>query len=104
MDLCAPENLLARRANAEEFQLVGDGSKPIVGGDSFLEFAHRALIELDNSSAAGANEVMMMPIVAFLQQLETGSAIAEIKLLHHSHLLQQMNRSIDGGQVTLTLR
>ena len=43
-------------------------------------------------------------IVAFLQQFETGSAIAEIKLLHHSHLLQQMNRSIDGGQVTLALR
>ena len=80
--------ILTSGTDAEEFQLVSDCLKAVAGRDPLLEFAHRAFIDFDHFRAAGADQVMMMAVIAFLEQFETSRTVAEIKFLHHSHLLE----------------
>ena len=43
--------------------------------------------------------MVVVAVVAFGEQLEARSAVAEVKALHHAHALEQMHGAVDGGEV-----
>src|SRR5687767_8067595 len=47
---------------------------------------------------------MMVMIVMLRDEFEAGCSIAEIKTLDHAHLLQQMHRAVNGGEIAFTFR
>ncbi len=83
-----PWPLLAGGADAEEFQLVSDGTKTVPCGDSLLQIVHRTLVQFDNPSAAGAHKMMMVSIVPLVEQFESRDSVAKVEFLYHARLLQ----------------
>ena len=79
-----------------------DRFKAVSRCDFILKRLRKALIDFDDLGALGANEVMMVPIVAFSQQFEARPAVAKMKPFHHPHFFQEMHRAIDGGQITFS--
>jgi len=93
--------MLALGAKPEEFQLVRHSFEPVIRGNPLVPLAHKTLLDLNDRRAPGADQVMMVAIVAFRQELEAGHPIAQIIPFHHPHALEQAHRAIDGHQVAI---
>src|SRR5262249_51109131 len=90
---------LALRANAEKLEFMRNGLKPIVSSNLLFHLLHRAVFQLDDPCTTGANQMMVMTIVPFVQELETGNAVPKLEALDHPHSFEQPHGTIDGGQV-----
>src|SRR5260221_11594501 len=95
---------LATGTDPEEFQLVRDGLEAVPRGNIFLQLPDKTFLNYHHRRTPGANEMMMVPVVALCQKLEPRHPIAEIKALHHLHAFQQVHRAIDRGEVAVALR
>jgi hypothetical protein len=91
---------LTSRANTEKFQLVGDGFETVLSGDPFLNFLREAFFNLHDLRTFGADQVMVMAVVILADEFKPRRAVAEIKPLYHPHLLQQVHRTVNRGQIT----
>lgn len=78
---------------------MGDGSEAVAAGDTFLEFLGEAIFNLDDACTASADEVMMMVIVTGGDEFEASCAISEIESLDKAKLLEEVDGTIDGGEV-----
>ena len=96
--------LLTARTQSEKLQLVRDRLKSIPRRDSGLERFWKAFFNFDDSIALRANQMVVVPVVTFAEQLESSPPMAEVKPLHHPHFLQQVHRAIHGGQIAISLR
>ena len=96
--------LLARRANAEEFELVCHGLESALGSYFLLELSGKALVNFNHFRATRANQVMMMAIIAFPQQFEPGNPIAEVETFHHFHGFEHPHRTVNSRQIAIATR
>ena len=92
---------MAARADSKELQAMGHGLEAVLSGNSLLQFFGKAFFQLDDIRAAGADKVMVMSIVAFVQKFELCRASAEVESFDHFHLLEQMHGTVDGGKITV---
>ena len=58
-------------------------------------------MKLDHSGAARADQMMVMAVIAFLQQLKPRDAVAEFEALDHAHAFQQVHRAIHRRQIAI---
>jgi hypothetical protein len=94
---------LAIRADSEKFQLVGHGFEAICSGDARFDFARKTFVNLNHFRAARADQMMVMPVIAFANELESRRAVAKIEPLHHAHFLKQVHGTVNGRQITSAL-
>ena len=74
------------------------------GGNAFLQLAHDAITNLHQAGAPGANQMMLMPVMPFLQQGKPCNAVLKVKPFDHSQPFQQLNRAINRRQIAPALR
>jgi hypothetical protein len=91
---------VAPGTQAEELKLVTDDFVAIPGGDLRFQFGWKALRQLDDAAALGANQVMMVALITLSHQFVALNAIPKITAFDQAHSFQQANGPIDGGQVT----
>lgn len=96
-----PRQLLTARAEPKKLQPMSDGFEAVLCGNSFLQFLGKTFFQFDNVRTAGADKVMMMSVVAFVEQLELSGASPEIESFDHFHLLQQMHGAVDGREIAV---
>src|SRR4051794_19889178 len=94
-------SFLARRADPEEFEFVADAFKPVASGDFILQFFGEALFDFDDHCAFRADQVMMMVVTLFANQFISGAAIAKMVAGNETHALEQMDRTINCGQIAV---
>ena len=92
---------MALRAQPEKIEPMGHRFESARLGDSLLHFLHEAFVQLDSLLAPGAHQMVVMSIVTLSQQLKAGTSRPEFHTFHHSHLLQQLHRSIDGHEIAV---
>jgi len=80
---------------------MSDGLEAVLCANSFLQFLGKTFFQFHDVRTAGADKVVMMTVVALVEQLESGGASPEIESLDHFHLLQQMHGPIDGRQIAV---
>jgi hypothetical protein len=95
---------LAPRADPEKLQGVSDGLEAVARGDLLLELPGEAFLDFHDGGTPRANQMMMVSIVALRQQLEPRRPIPQIKPFDHPHALQQVQATIDGGEIAIPLR
>ena len=83
--------LLAGRTDAEELQFVRHSFESVAKGNGVFELGGKAFVQLDDSRALRANQVMMMGMTGGIYEFETGEAVAEVETLDHSHATQQVH-------------
>src|SRR5512140_3884655 len=93
--------ILARGAHAEEFELVADSREPVRSRNPLLQISHPAFLDFHHLRASCADQVMMMAVVPFPQQLKTRGSVAKIITLHQSHVLQKMHGAVNSREVAL---
>lgn len=96
--------LLAGWADPEKFQLVRHCFEAALGSYFYLQIRRKTFVHFNYSRAARANQVMVMPIIPFLEQLKSRHAVAQVKSFYHPHIFEQMERSINSGQIAVTTR
>jgi len=80
---------------------MGHGFEPVPRRDSLLQFFGEAFFQLHDISAAGADQVMMMAIIPFLEKLELGGACAKVESFDHFHLFQEVHRAVNRSQIAV---
>ena len=75
------------------------GDEAVLVCDALLQFYGKALLNLYDSRALPANQVVVMTVVAFGNLLESRSAVAKVKTLNHAHVFKHMHGSIDGREI-----
>jgi len=83
---------------------VGEIDKSVVAGDLLLQLRGKAVVDFHDDVTLGADKVMVVGIVAVTDEFKAGNAIAEIKTLNHSSLLENAYGAVDGGQIAFTGR
>jgi hypothetical protein len=92
---------LAIRADPKKFQLVGHSFETVCSGNARFDFARKTFINFNHFRAARADQMMVMPVIAFADKLESRRAVAKVKPLHHAHFLKQVHGAINGRQIAL---
>ena len=77
--------LLTLRTHAKKLQLVCHAGETILACDFFLESGRETFVDLHHAAAMAANEVMMVTIITFANQLKSRSSVSKIKTFHHPH-------------------
>jgi hypothetical protein len=95
-------DLLAFGANTEKFQLVRHPFETVCRRDARLDFTGKTLLNFHHPRTARADQMMVMPIIAFTNQFKSRGAVAEVKSLDHPHRFEQMHGAINRCQVTGT--
>ena len=95
---------MAARAHTEKLQFVRDRFKAVTPGDPIFERSEQAFFDFTHIRAPGADEMMVMAVVTFRDQLKARYAISKIESLHDIHFLEQMHRAIDRRQITSLIR
>jgi hypothetical protein len=90
---------LTLRAGPEELELVGNPTETVPPADFLLKIVHQAFLELYDPGAALADQVMVMTVVSFSQELKAGHAVAEFVALNHAHAFEEVKGAINGGQI-----
>jgi hypothetical protein len=85
----------ATGAEPIEFESVSLNDEAVLGGDLLLQAFDLAILELYNSSTAGADEVVVMALVGNIVVLRLG---AEMAGLGNPRFAEQIQGAIDGGQ------
>jgi site-specific recombinase len=92
---------LALRAETEKFEFVSHAGEAVRGGNARLNLAGETFPDFNHFRAAGANQVMVMTVVAFADQFKSRRAVAEVKSLHHSQIFEQMHGAVNRRQIAL---
>jgi hypothetical protein len=92
---------LAIRADSKKFQPVGHGFEAVCSGDARFDFARKTFVNFNHFRAARADQMMVMPVIAFADELESRCAVAKVKPLHHAHFLKQVHCAVNGRQIAL---
>jgi hypothetical protein len=92
---------LARGADAKKLQLMGHVFEPVFGGYALIQFVLETLFELDDLRTPRANQMVVVRARPLGDKFKPGDAVAEIKLLYHAHVFQQMHGPINGCQITM---
>lgn len=71
--------MAAAGTEAVELQPVGLDGKAIAGGDLFLQTLDLAVFKLDDLSAAGADEVVVMALMRDVVVLGLGAEVARLR-------------------------
>jgi hypothetical protein len=100
----SPASLLAARAEAVEFQVVGYAGEAVSGRDACFQVGRETFLQFDDDPATGANQVMVMSVVAISEQFEARAAGAKVKTFHQAQALEQMHGTIYRGQVAVPRR
>src|SRR5262245_46703503 len=87
--------------HSKKLKVMGHGLEAVAAGDALLEFRRKAILDLDDLGTFHAHQVVMMAVVAFLEQLEARTATAEVEALHHAHLFQKVHGPVHGGQIAV---
>src|SRR6266516_3212930 len=95
--------LLAAGTNAKELQPMRHPLETVGLSDSLLQFRRETFLDFHHRRALQADQVVMMSVVPLLEQLKARPTISEVESLDHAHLLQQVHRAINRGQVTILL-
>jgi hypothetical protein len=92
----------AHPANPKEFQTMSHRPETVSRGDPVLELLQVTVLDLNDPGAACADKMMVViyPPPLGMNKLVPFDAIAEIKPLDQSHLLQQVHTAINRRQVT----
>jgi hypothetical protein len=80
---------------------VSDGFEAVLGGNPCFNFAKETFVNLNDTSTARANQMVMMPVIAFVHEFEPGRPVAKIKPSHHAHFFQQVHGTVNGREVAL---
>ena len=72
-------------------------------GQLILEFVQEAVVELDDSGAAGANQMMVVGIAVLGRQFEAGGSVAKIVTPHQPHAFEGVHVPVDGRQIAVEL-
>jgi hypothetical protein len=96
--------LLTGGTDTEEFESMCHGFVAVAPGNSRLLILRKTLLNFHYLGATRANQVMMMTIVAFLEQFMAGNAIAKVKSLHDADFFQQTHAAVDRGEIAFTWR
>jgi hypothetical protein len=94
--------LLAARTQSKEFEFVGDSGEPALVSNRLLEFGRKTALDFDHVRTPGADQVMVVAIVALRQQFKPCPARAKIEPFDHVHTLEEVQRAIDRGQIAIT--
>jgi hypothetical protein len=90
---------LAIRADSKKFQPVGHGFEAVCSGDARFDFARKTFVNFNHFRAARADQMMVMPVIALADKLESRRAVAKVKPFHHAHFLKQVHCAVNGGQI-----
>ena len=94
-------NLLAARANPKELKLVSDCFEPVPGGNPLFQFVGKTFLQLDYIRAPRADQMVMMAVIALVEQLESSRAGPELEPFNHTHLFQEVDRTVNGRQIAV---
>jgi hypothetical protein len=92
---------LAIRADSKKFQPVGHGFEAVCSGDARFDFARKTFVNFNHFRAARADQMMVMPVIAFADEFESRRAVAKVKPFHHAHFLKQVHCAVNGRQIAL---
>jgi hypothetical protein len=70
-------------------------------GNPGFKVSDKTVLNFNHLRAGGANQVVMVTIIAFCQKLKTGDVVPEIEPFHHSHSREHMDASIHGREVAI---
>lgn len=99
--LCPSGLALALGADSEEFQLVRDVFEAVPTRQRGFEFRREAVFDFHHRRTLGADQMMVVPVVALDQEFEPRGSIPEVKPAHHAHFLEGVQISIHRGEVAL---
>jgi len=85
----------AAGAEAVKFEAMGLDGEPVAVGDLLLQFFDFAILEFDDLSASGADQVVVMPFVGHVIVLGLRTKVAG---LGDAGIAKEIQRSVDGGQ------
>lgn len=77
--------LLTLRTHAKKLQLVCHMGKSVLACDFFLKSGRETFIDFHHAAALATDEMMMVAILTFADQLKSSRSIAKIKSLNHAH-------------------
>ena len=92
-------SFLAIGTHAKKFKPVGNGLEAVFTCDLPLNFSRETFLDFDNPRALGANQMVVMSISPFLNQLKPRRPVTKIKTLNHAQFFQQLDGAINRGQV-----
>jgi hypothetical protein len=92
---------LALRAKPEELELVRNPAKTVPPADKRLQIVHPAFLNLNDPAATGANQVVVMTVIAFAKQLKTGHPIPEFVPFNHTHAFHEFHRTVNRCEVAI---
>ena len=69
--------------------------------NGLFQFGREATVDFHYVRTPRADKVMVMAIITFREQLKSSPARAEIEPLDHVHVLKQVQRAIDRGQIAV---
>src|SRR6185295_8310779 len=71
--------------------------------DAPFQFRWKTVLDFNHLGTFATDQVMMVSVVALLEQLEPRAAAVELEALDHSHAFEEMHGSINGGQIAVAL-
>ena len=92
---------LALGTYPEKFQPMGDFNKMMSRCQSLFKGTRKTIVDLDDGTATGADEVVMVMIRGVGHEFPAGSTVTEINSLDDSHLGQGVEISIDRREVAI---
>ena len=101
--MAGPRFLPTARAHAEEFQPMRHAGVAVVARDFVFQGTGKAVVDFHHFGATAADQMMVMPVVVASDQFVTSDTIAQIKPLDHAKAFQQVQRAINGRQITVAV-
>ena len=95
-------SFLAIGTHAKKLKPVGHGLEAVFTRDLPLDFRRKAFFNFNNPRALGANQVVVVAVSPFLNQLKPRRPVTKIKTLHHAQFFQQLDGAVNRDQVALT--
>lgn len=90
--------MTAAGAEAVQLEAVSLDGEAVLGGDFFLQALNLAIFELDDLAAAGANQVIVVPLMRDVVVLGLGTEMAG---LGQAGIAKQIERAVDRGQAEM---
>ena len=77
--------LLTLRTHAKKLQLVCHAGKSVLACDFLLKSGWETFVDHHYAAAIAADEMMMVTISTFADQLKSCGSVPKIKTFHHPH-------------------
>ena len=92
--------MTAAGAKAVQFEPVGLDGESVAGGDFLLKLFDLAIFKFDDPAAAGADKVVVVPLVRHIIVLGLG---AEMAGLGQSYFTEEIERSVNSGETDMRI-